>query len=906
MKKILSLVLALIMAMSLFNGVTASAISVNDAVTWLKAQSGVGYDLDNYWGNQCSDFATAYMNWCVSGNPRSGNYAVVNANYYPTLAAGDQTNWEVIQNYESFVPQPGDIFVSDGSLPEYGHVGMVISSTANNATIIDQNVYDGNGNLMSWGYIHDIAWGQTSYVPQYFIRYKGFSETGTGESSNVSSEPSAEPGEESSQEPSAKPVEIIASGTCGDNLTWTLDSDGLLTISGIGNMYDYSYDTDSPFYSHRSSIKTVDIKYGVTSIGKRVFSECHNLKSVIMGNSVTNVGYKAFYNCKLLTSIRISNNVTVISEYAFENCIALDSIKLPEGLLIIGHKAFKDCVSLKSLKLPDSITTLGENILNGCTKIPEINYPKNLISGTNAFAESSVTNVVIPDGVTEILPVLKGCTTIKEVKIPDTVTIIADEAFYDCTALKSIEIPDSVVSVGDYAFHNCKALTEIDFPGVAILGHSIFEGCISLKEITLPKYLSQCEYTVVKVTGGDPRYYGPFYGSNIKKVTIPETIMTIPGYTFAWASNLKTVYIPNTVNTIKKYAFHKCLNLTTIEYSGTEEQWDLITIESYNSSITKSIVKFGMNPEVPIQHAFTLNKQKVAENVVFKMTFTQPKTVVASSLGLNIEFDNNAFEIIEIAEAPYADMQPDMTGCNAEGNIAISWCDPTYDANTEIAKGTKLLEVKFRVKEGATLGEEQIKIADYNVTGVFDNNTLTAIDITPDIDAFIKTVEVTDIPTHTLTGKVKAFGDTAKDVTIELIENNEVIDTQTVTGNSGTYTFTYVMEGDYTMRVTKPGLCTREYAITVADEMTKDIEINFYGDVNQDGFINSIDILQINRKIASLSSAISAGEKEVKDYRFKLANITALTGTDTVLNNLDTLQINRKVANLSSIFDTIA
>ncbi len=157
----------------------------------------------------------------------------------------------------------------------------------------------------------------------------------------------------------------------------------------------------------------------------------------------------------------------------------------------------------------------------------------------------------------------------------------------------------------------------------------------------------------------------------------------------------------------------------------------------------------------------------------------------------------------------------------------------------------------------------------------------------------------------TVSGTVKAFGDTSKDVTIELLSGDEVVDTKTVTGNTGTYAFEEVSEGTYTIKISKSKHCVREYEITVTDaDMTQDIEVWLYGDVTEDGIINSTDIMQINRKVANLSSVFNQSANA--DYRFKVANVTAVTGADTIINATDVLQINRKVANLSSVFDRIA
>lgn len=178
MKKLLSFfftmcLLACILSTGLFS-VTVSAATRNEAVNWLKAQNGAWYDIDGAYGAQCSDFASAYMNWLVTGNPHGGAYGVYNANYYPTVAGWDTSKWEVIPNYYDFVPQPGDIFVSVGADSNFGHVGVVISSNIQTATVIDQNYVNWNLEYGSNAVMHDITWSG-AYSPTYYIRFKNFS-----------------------------------------------------------------------------------------------------------------------------------------------------------------------------------------------------------------------------------------------------------------------------------------------------------------------------------------------------------------------------------------------------------------------------------------------------------------------------------------------------------------------------------------------------------------------------------------------------------------------------------------------------------------------------------------------------------------------------------------------------------
>ena len=151
-------------------------------------------------------------------------------------------------------------------------------------------------------------------------------------------------------------AEIIEQGECGDNLTWTLDNEGLLTISGEGGMWNYGYDRflgairSSPFENNTNIIK-VEISYGVTNIASSAFSGCKALTSIEIPNSVTEIGEWAFSRCKALTSIEIPNSVTWIGSSAFYGCEALTSIEIPNSVTNIGYGAFALCEALTNLHI---------------------------------------------------------------------------------------------------------------------------------------------------------------------------------------------------------------------------------------------------------------------------------------------------------------------------------------------------------------------------------------------------------------------------------------------------------------------------------------------------------------------------------------------------------------------------
>ena len=159
---------------------------------------------------------------------------------------------------------------------------------------------------------------------------------------------------------SAFAADVVAEGTCGENLTWTLDSEGTLTISGTGAMTDYSNDSKAPWYSSRSSIKSAIISYGVTSIGDYAFYYCNRLTSVTIPDSVTSIGVCAFGSCISLTSVTIPDSVTSIGDSAFWYCSNLTSVTIGSGVTTIGESAFYAC-SLTSVTKPDSVTSIGKS-----------------------------------------------------------------------------------------------------------------------------------------------------------------------------------------------------------------------------------------------------------------------------------------------------------------------------------------------------------------------------------------------------------------------------------------------------------------------------------------------------------------------------------------------------------------
>ena len=211
----------------------------------------------------------------------------------------------------------------------------------------------------------------------------------------------------------------IVDGTCGDNLTWTLNTkDSTLVISGTGTMTNYSYSSSVPWSDYKSYIKYVTLPDGLTSIGERAFSDCKSLTSVTIGNSVTSIGGFAFSSCNSLTSVTLGNSVTSIGDYAFQRCRSLTSITIPNSVTSIGYEAFRYCYDLTSVTIGNSVTSIGGYAFSGCESLTSVTIGNSVTSiGGSAFAQCyGLTSVTLGSGVTSIGELAFGyCNKIQEV-----------------------------------------------------------------------------------------------------------------------------------------------------------------------------------------------------------------------------------------------------------------------------------------------------------------------------------------------------------------------------------------------------------------------------------------------------------------------------------------------------------
>ena len=200
---------------------------------------------------------------------------------------------------------------------------------------------------------------------------------------------------------------IIASGDCGRNLIWVLYSDGELVVDGIGDMYDYKYWNNkctSPWNSWRSSIKSVNIKDGVTSIGDYAFYWYHDaLAKVEIASTVTVIGDYSFYQCYSLTELTIDEGVTQIGESAFEQCF-FATVTIPNSVTTIGYDAFNWCSKLTDLSLGKGIELIDYYAFSNCYRLKNV-----WCSGSAADYSDSVLNLSINDSLSSATWYYENC-----------------------------------------------------------------------------------------------------------------------------------------------------------------------------------------------------------------------------------------------------------------------------------------------------------------------------------------------------------------------------------------------------------------------------------------------------------------------------------------------------------------
>ena len=319
----------------------------------------------------------------------------------------------------------------------------------------------------------------------------------------------------------AEPV-IVAEGTCGESLTWTLDDTGLLTVEGSGAMTNYSSTSHSPWSGHAAQITSVRIGDEVTTVGSYAFYEHAALTELHLGRGVTELKMRAFAQCTALAEVTLSDDLDVYSSQGsvdFSFCAApITVVHVPATVTAIEEAVY-------SMSMLDEFDCAGDGS-DGYFDVDGILYHKDGYTGVQ-------TLITVPDSmdlpqVATVAPgthhiaadAFRDCDTFTYLDLPDGLLTIGSDAFRSCDYLLEVEIPDSVTAIKARAFYECGWLIEVHLGReTAEVGLRAFAQCPDLITLTVG------DNTTVYASDGAVDY--SFNESPVAIVAVPATVTAV-------------------------------------------------------------------------------------------------------------------------------------------------------------------------------------------------------------------------------------------------------------------------------------------------------------------------------------------------------------------------------------------
>ena len=337
-----------------------------------------------------------------------------------------------------------------------------------------------------------------------------------------------------------------------------------ITIPGsVTKIGDYAF-------NNCSGLTSITISDSVTKIGNYAFYNCSSLASITIPDSVTQIGERTFNNCSGLTSITIPDNVTKIGNYAFYNCSSLTSITIPDSVIEIEDSAFYMCSGLTSITIPDSVTQIGDDAFSYCENLTSIILPdRDMEIGATAFWRTAyMENEANWEGNAlyigkHLIEARTGTDSSFEIKAGTRT--IASKVFgevssgtwvwhYTGSSIETVVIPDSVTTIAYQAFYDCDNLTKVEIPSSVTKINRAFDCCYQLEEIKVDEknanYSSEdgilynkAQTEVIRCPEG-----------RTAAVTLPDSVTQIGECAF-YKCSLTDLTLPNGVTRIKSYAF---------------------------------------------------------------------------------------------------------------------------------------------------------------------------------------------------------------------------------------------------------------------------------------------------------------------------------------------------------------
>ena len=406
---------------------------------------------------------------------------------------------------------------------------------------------------------------------------------------------------------------ILLEGECGPNLHFVLYGDGILEVTGTGEMTSHPWTTNfagrvlevqlpeeltgicADAFRNCTYLEIINIPELVSEIKSGTFYKCTYLDNIVLPEAVSAIGAEAFYQCESLKKIVIPDKVTTLKRRTFEGCISLSDVTLSNNLVSMAEWVFSNDTALTSIVIPKSLDYCDYNTIDAgaqgpfyqCSNLKNVTFEEGTtIIPAGVFAAcTGLEKIVIPDTVTELEKYcFANCSNLKDVTIGNSVKEIGSDSFY-ATALTSIVIPDSVTDLYRSVFAKCTNLAEVTLSkNLKHMAEWVFSNDTALTSIVIPKSLDYCDYYT-----NDAGAQGPFYQcSNLKNVTFEEGTTIIPAGVFAACTGIEEIVIPDTATEIEKYSFANCPNLKNVTIGNSVKE--IGSNSFYGAAITSIVI----------------------------------------------------------------------------------------------------------------------------------------------------------------------------------------------------------------------------------------------------------------------------------------------------------------------------
>ena len=379
----------------------------------------------------------------------------------------------------------------------------------------------------------------------------------------------------------------ITEATDGTQISWVLDENGVLTITGEGRMASEAFNYDL-------RIKKAVIGVGITNISSYAFANCKNLVDIEFPTTVTEIGERAFYNCDSITDVSFNQELELIDDYAFYNCDNLNIVNFNENLKEVSGYAFYNCDGITELNF-----TTGPELIDGmaftdCDSITELNFKKGTKRiGYNAFGScDALTKIDFNEGLEDIcMAAFSECKNITELTFKEGLKIIDVGAFANCKSITEIILPESLETISEKAFINCSNLSGeiIISDNVKIFEDNVFSGTkitsvyigSGVTEMSSDTFSGCGSLSNIEVSENNSNYSshsGALYNkAKTKMIVAPAAISG-------------TVIIPESVTEFSYTAIDKCKNITNLNIEENNALYKSVDGIVYTADGKKLIV----------------------------------------------------------------------------------------------------------------------------------------------------------------------------------------------------------------------------------------------------------------------------------------------------------------------------